>query len=233
MKHLSYLLAFIFITSCGSEKTIQLPEISHTEITEVLDISPAYIFYDATKPDSLELNRKNLISTTNWLVNVDKRLTLDQVIPQITFLQNKKKNSSHKKEGVKNYYTCNDTSIKNLGFLEFTDINYKTYNDVDEGFERDTNTYDFNIIMKSRDSLILDSYMYTKTLTIKTIINKLSSEIESIKTYSKDPDHGFESIVINFSFNRNLTFQDYISIKSLFIDFKLESTTISNNEFIY
>ncbi len=30
----------------------------------------------------------------------------------------------HKNEDAKNYFTCNDTSIKNLGFVEFTDVNY-------------------------------------------------------------------------------------------------------------
>ena len=73
------------IYSCGNEKILQLPEINHSDITEILDVSHAYLFYDETKPDSIELNRKNLISTTNWLVNVDKRLTLDQAIPSIVF----------------------------------------------------------------------------------------------------------------------------------------------------
>jgi len=52
-------------------------EVENAEITEVLDVSPAYIFYDETQPDSTLFNRKNLIGTTNWLVNVDKRLTLE------------------------------------------------------------------------------------------------------------------------------------------------------------
>ena len=89
-------------------------------------MSPAYIFYDETEPDSTLLNRKNLISTTNWLVNVDKRLTLKQAIPKIILMQEKKRNAKmHKNENAKNYFTCNDTSIGSLGFIEFTDVVFK------------------------------------------------------------------------------------------------------------
>ncbi|MGB5420208.1 MAG: hypothetical protein WBN21_15385, partial [Algibacter sp.] len=93
MKNYLLLIILTVLFSCGSDKVIQLPEISHSEITEILDVSPAYLFYDETQVDSIELNRKNLISTTNWLINVDKRLTLKQVIPHIKYLQDKKANS--------------------------------------------------------------------------------------------------------------------------------------------
>ena len=31
----------------------------------------------------------------------------------------------HKNENARNFYTCNDTSIKNLGFIDFTEVYYK------------------------------------------------------------------------------------------------------------
>lgn len=48
----------------------------NASVTEVLDVSPAYVFYDETQPDSVFLNRKNLIISTNWLVNIYKRCML-------------------------------------------------------------------------------------------------------------------------------------------------------------
>ncbi len=54
MKHIFFALMFLIFFSCGNEKVIQLPEINQSDITEVLDVSPAYIFYDESKPDSLE-----------------------------------------------------------------------------------------------------------------------------------------------------------------------------------
>ena len=92
MKHL-YIVSLLLFLSCNNNKVVQLPEMEQADITEIIDVSPAYLFYDETKKDSIELNRKTLISTTNWLVNVDKRLTLKQAIPKIKFLQDKKRNA--------------------------------------------------------------------------------------------------------------------------------------------
>ena len=87
MKKIAFLLLFLLILNCNNERVLQLPETEHSDITELLDMSPAYIFYDETQQDSTLFNRKNLIGTTNWAVNVDKRLTLRQAIPHIQYLQ--------------------------------------------------------------------------------------------------------------------------------------------------
>ncbi|WP_452225834.1 hypothetical protein [Lacinutrix cladophorae] len=231
MKHFFYALLFLFITSCGNEKTMQLAEINNSDIQEVLDVSPAYIFYDETKTDSVELNRKNLISTTNWLINVDKRLTLDQAIPKIIFLQDKKKNSNHKKEGVKNYFTCNDTSIKNLGFLDFTTSNYHTYADEKE-FKVYNTIFVLNVKVNSMEEILINSFLPETVNTKNTIIKGILSDIETIKR-SNGIDLDASEFTVNLHFNRNLSFQEYINIKSLFRVFRTEGPTVSNNEFIY
>jgi len=231
MKHFFYLALLIFITSCGNEKTIQLAEISHSEIHEVLDISPGYIFYDETKPDSLELNRKNLISTTNWLINVDKRLKLHQAIPQIIFLQEKKKNSNHKKEGVKNYYTCNDTSIKNLGFIDFTDIIYQTQaNEIDS--KKDTSIFVLTLSVNSMNDILINSYLQETAHNSTTVIKDLFSIIETIKN-SNNLELDASDFKVNLRFNKNLSFQEYIHIKSMCNDLKTEGLSVSNIEYIY
>ena len=62
------LLCFILLTvSCGEKKVVQLPEIKNSKITEVNDISHAYLFFNESMPDSVELNRKNLINALNLL----------------------------------------------------------------------------------------------------------------------------------------------------------------------
>jgi len=129
MKALSGIIILLLLLNCSNERVVQLPEIETSEITEVRDVSAAYLFYDESYPDSTLLNRKNLISTTNWLINVDRRLSLKQVIPHIQFLQHKKSSGKlHKNEKARNYYTCNDSSINNLGFIDFTTTTYEDYN---------------------------------------------------------------------------------------------------------
>ena len=47
-----YLLIFLCCLSCNNERVLLLPEIENAKTTEVLDVSPGYIFYDETQPDS-------------------------------------------------------------------------------------------------------------------------------------------------------------------------------------
>lgn len=230
-----YLLIILSCFSCNNERVLYLPEIENAEITEVLDVSPAYIFYDETEPDSTLLNRKNLISTTNWLVNVDKRLTLKQAIPKIILMQEKKRNAKmHKNEAAKNYFTCNDTSIENLGFIEFTDVFYEFSEPIDDAINlpnlvseklknQATSTYDFleiplKINNKNKDQFQLEIQSYIELLELSTSI----SEEMVIKGYSLD-----------LYFEESLSFQDYISIKRELFKIKSDKIRINNNEFIY
>lgn len=203
------------MSSCQDKKVVQLPEIIHSDTNEVLDVSPAYLFYDETKPDSLELNRKNLISTTNWLINVDKRLTLEQAIPSIIFLQEKKRNAKmHKNEAAKNYYTCNNTRIKNLGFIEFTDVVFQL-DQTAENYLKD----------KASDHVILNFSQGLNNLD-EVILDIDKSALDAIEVLSKETQ-----LLLNF--DKTMSFQEYITIKSKLSAIKNPSITINNNEFIY
>lgn len=219
-----FVLVFLLsiLMSCGSDRIIELPEIKHSTITELTDISPAYLFYDEMQPDSTELNRKNLISTTNWVVNVDKRLTLGQAIPKIQFLQQKKNKSSHKNENAKNYYTCNNTSIKNLGFIEFTKVYYllnkKIHDENNLSLENwcVLNISDLNAIQVKSES---DSLMFDTT--INKLVNKLNSH-----PFKKPTE-----LILNLS--EDLTFQEYITLKDELTRLDSDDIIIHSNEFIY
>jgi len=225
MKHLLLLFITIGLLSCNNEKILELPEINYSSISEIDDISAAYLFYDSEK-DSIELNRKNLISTTNWLVNVDKRLKLKLVIPQIKFLQNKKKNAGHKKEGAKNYFTCNDTSRKNLGFIEFTQTVYHE----ETSLEYLAKLSDLN---ESKNAIFI-TFDNTNSISIIEIDSSLTStktDKNSLLAYLKKQDRTNCNIYLNF--NVDLNFQDYITYKSLIEKADLKESKISNNEFIF
>ncbi len=196
MKFILLLLVSLFIFSCGKDKVIQLPEISHSDISEINDVSAAYLFYDKNQPDSLELNRKNLISTTNWLVNVDKRLTLKQAIPKIKFLQDKKRNAEiHKNENAKNYYTCNDLSRKNLGFIEFTNIFYHQNK---------------NPLLRTKGKLLKIIFFGINNISITTPYETVSklNKANFITVLKKTTNKTEKTLIC--SFKEHLTFQDYI-----------------------
>jgi len=227
MKRIFLLLFLIsFFESC-SNKSVQLPETDNSDITEIKDVSPAYLFYDETKKNSIELNRKNLIISTNWLVNVDKRLTLNQAIPSIIFLQNKKRNAKmHKNEVAKNYFTCSNPDIQNLVFIEFTDVVYH-----DEPLD----DYLSNLSSKSNSKHVI-SIGFGLNDDI-TIINSNSKEalyktdIEFLKSHFNELDTLNNIIYLNF--HEDLSFQNYITFKSLLMKLDLRQASISNQEFIH
>ena len=237
MKKLIYLFVFAIILSCNNERVLQLPEIENAEITEVLDVSPAYIFYDETQPDSTLFNRKNLIGTTNWLVNVDKRLTLKQAIPHIQYLQNKrKKESMHKNENAKNYFTCNDTSINNLGFLEFTNVDYKNV-------DIENDSLNLQLLDPSsefyRSKLLSSVYIELSVIFEKSRRIRYKNKFLSISDYiseipvAQNIEIQSEGFSLDLYFDEELTFQDYIAIKSELSQIEREDIIVSPFEFIY
>ena len=223
-----YLLFFSIIVSCRQDRTVQLPEIKHANISKINDVSAAYLFYDETKADSVELNRKNLISTTNWLVNVDKRLRLKQAVPKIIYLQEKKRNAEiHKNDNAKNYFTCNDTGIKSLGFIEFTDVVYhQEDSDVYLNKNKALANQIINIKVQSSDSTYV-SFIRNDTMFIHTSNQKeLLSHLESNLTGQGD------ALIIS-EFSENLSFQDYITYKSILSQINFKNVRIANDEFIF
>lgn len=220
-----YLLIILMCFSCNNERVLLLPEIEHAEITEILDVSPAYIFYDDTQPDSTLLNRKNLIGTTNWLVNVDKRLTLRQAMPHIKFLQDKKRNAEvHKNENAKNYFTCNATSIHNLGFIDFTDITYEFSEPADKSIKRSKSSS--NGISKL--TLEINEENIVK---LKSEINSIMEILELSKSISDEMK--ITGMALDLYFEENLSFQDYISVRLKLSKLETHKIIISTTEFIY
>jgi hypothetical protein len=226
MKKLLLLFIMVFIFSCGNEKVLQLPEIDYSGITEIKDVSHAYLFYDETQPNHIDLNRKNLISTTNWLINVDKRLTLKQAIPKIKFLQDKKSNSSHKNKNAKNYFTCHDLNNNNLGFLEFTNVVYQNeslndYSGVLSNLEDTTNST--AIAFENNNTIVIASTV------LKSIITETSKDSLSFYLKKCDTING----IIFLNFNEDLSFQSYIDFKYVTDKTDLKHAKISNKEFIF
>lgn len=216
MKHLFYALIFLFILSCGSDKIVQLPEIEKATITEIHDVSPIYMFYDK-ETDSVEFNRKNMIGTTNWLVNIDKRLTLKQILPHLQYLQEKRHGDGmHKNKNAKNYFTCHDTSTSNLGFLEFTDVNYHTDESAEDFIEESIIDYVLIDIPKNVNS---------------DFANELIQDLNYL--YSATPELHSKKINAVLNFDNSINFQQYILIKSKLGELDNSKIRIETNEFIY
>ena len=127
MKYFTLIVVFVFF-SCGNKEDVFLPKAATTIVKNVDDLSPIYIFFRTKGKDTLaEVNRKNSIISTNWILNIDKRLPLGLVIPEVIKLQKKKREEkAHKNEKAENYYSYADTIGKNLAFISFTNVFYNS-----------------------------------------------------------------------------------------------------------
>jgi len=210
MKYVT-LIVFLVFFSCANKEDVLLPKSNFTVVKNVNDLSPIYIFFKANGKDTLaEVNRRNSIISTNWILNIDKRLPLRLVMPEVIKLQLKKREEkAHKNEKAENYYSYADTLGKNLAFIPFTNVFYK--------LER---------------SKKITTFFYFKKHGITYYNNKMISKKELIKilniTYSKDE--------VVFCYDKNMSFGEYVSTAVFIIslkDSKNEKVSKNSFEFIY
>lgn len=205
-----FCLIFIcLLFSCEEKKDVLLPQSNVSIVKDVQDHSPIYIFFKIEGKDTLaEVNRKNSIISTNWIFNIDKRLPLKLVIPEVIKLQEKKrKDSAHKNEKAQNYYSYADSVGKNLAFLPFTKVYYKM------------NKPKFGILI-----------YFTKKKSI--LVNGISVEKSNLQNYLTNLESDKPNKFM-FSFSTNMSFENYIQNRILITSLKLPDYNLVNEEFIF
>ncbi|NRT15473.1 hypothetical protein HNP99_001830 [Flavobacterium sp. 28A] len=206
----SIIIVFLFLFSCGNKEDILLPKAYHTIVGDVQDHSPIYIFFRTKDSDTIaELNRKNSIISTNWILNIDKRLPLKLVVPEVIKLQTKKREEvAHKNELAENYYAYADSIGRNMAFIPFTNVYYNMEKPLKEGL--------IFYFKKGSDSVLVNSTNIKRT-EILNYMNRLKFEV---------------SPTIVLAFDKNMSFQEYVSTKVIIRE--LDSFTKETpEEFIY
>ncbi|TDE50155.1 hypothetical protein [Flavobacterium sp. GT3P67] len=205
------LIALFTLFSCGNKEDILLPKANITIVKNVDDLSPIYIFFRTKGKDTLaEVNRKNSIISTNWILNVDKRLPLRIAIPEIMKLQQKKREEkAHKNEKAENYYSYADTIGKNVAFIPFTNVYYKL-----------ENPKSGVVVFFTKNNEILVDSIAVKREELQTYLNKLPSNTSNQCV---------------FCFDKNVTFGSYIQDKIFINSLKLSSSefNMKYEEFVY
>lgn len=184
--------------SCEGNKEIQLPKADKTIVADVQEHSPIYIFFKVEGKDTIaEVNRKNSISSTNWIFNIDKRLPLRLVIPELIKLQAKKDGSMHKNEASKNYFSYANEVKKTMAFMPFTMVKF--------------------LMEKPKTGAVV---YFTKNN--KVLVDDVAVQKDSLENYlDKLPLAKYHDI--NFCFDKNSTFDSYIKnqmiVRSMEIEF--------------
>ena len=121
------ILATLLLLGCH-KKQMQLPQVEDVEITSVEDYSQVYISYEEPTGEA-KLNANGLISSTNWVLHVDKRNKLSKVAPLFIKLQEKRINprNPHSDPDAHLYCSLADMSHNRLGFMDVTNLTLLPY----------------------------------------------------------------------------------------------------------
>jgi len=206
MKKYIALVITLTLFSCEGKKEIELPKADKTIVADVQEHSPIYMFFKVEGKDTIaDVNRKNSIVSTNWIFNIDKRLPLRLVVPELIKLQAKKEGSMHKNEAAENYFSYANDVKKTMAFLPFTKVKYIL----------DKPKSGVNVYFSKNNKVWIDTTEIRKD-SLESYLNKL-------------PDFKYHHI--NFCFDKNDSYNNYIKNVILIRDLEIES--IKPEEFIY
>lgn len=214
MKNIVYVFLVLMLVSCNNKEEMALPKADISIVKDVYDHSPVYIFFRKKGNDTIaELNRKNTIGTSNWIFNIDKKIPLRLAIPEIIFLQNKKKNGMHTNDKAENYYSYADSIGRNLAFVPFTRVNYKL----------EKPKYGIQIYFSKNNKILVSENSLQKEIKKEDLLKYLVA-IPSDKPMK-----------FLFCHDQNSNYEKFIQNTIFITQFKLQIPTmnLTNEEFIY
>jgi hypothetical protein len=221
-----FIILLLFLTLSCSKKEIKLPALAENGIQEIHNHSQVWLFLTIENNDTtVTLNKKNTISTTHWVFNIDKRLPLKTIIPSVQKLQYKHSNSFHSKEGMHNYFSYSDTISKKLSFLKFDDVVYKTDSLLSKYYiKKHSSNYlkynNINLTFNPKNVLINDAKFEKADFKI-TLLEFIDFASEGNQT------------MLHLNFNEQLSYQDYLLYKTMIHNFHDKNIITNKIEFIF
>ncbi len=221
MERFKVLMIFLLLLTLGCQKKeVILPTLGITGIQDTIyDNSKIWIFFEVEGNDTIaKLNKNNSVANTHWIFNIDKRLSLKHVIPKIQQLQIKKAKPSMHDNGklMHSYYSYVDTAAQKLSFVLFDSVKYITDNHLKlEQISKDS----------IFDHLILDYNKKGIFIAGKEVeMHNLKSQLEKNIITSK--------LKIHLSFDKELSYQNYIHLKALLSHLENDSIIKAKEEYI-
>ncbi|NEW78650.1 MAG: hypothetical protein GZ086_04310 [Gelidibacter sp.] len=220
------LLIFLPFLMLGcAKKEVKIPTLAEKGIQEIQNHSQVWLFFEVKNNDTIAaVNRKNTISTTHWIYNIDKRLPLKAIIPSIIMLQDKHANSMHSEKGMLDYFSYSDTISKKLSLLEFDGVTFKIDGLLSNKFIENNadylNYHNIHLVFNQNSALING---------VKTDQSNFKNELAALlKLYTEE-----KQTMLHLNFNRNLTYQDYLFYRTIIHNLSNENILINHIEFIY
>ncbi|MBP8066465.1 MAG: hypothetical protein KAY31_03220 [Flavobacterium sp.] len=206
MKKIAFLVAAVLLVSCGEEKKILLPKADVTLVKQVDDLSTIDMFFKVEQNDTVaDVNKSTVISTTNWVFNIDKRLPLKAILPDIIKLQEKKrKKSKGEAATTQNYFSYADSIGKNLAFIGFTNTQYK--------------------LQRPTDGIVV--YFDKKD---RVFVNDSLVQRKDLQQYMVNSNQDLQPV--HYCFDKNMLYGNYL-LNRLFLN-SIEHKKVSFDEFVY
>ena len=225
MKKLLTFLTTLFLVGC-TQQELKIPTLNILGLQELHNHSQVWLFFETEGNDTIaRVNRKNTISTTHWIYNIDKRLPLKAIIATITKLKYKHANGVHSKEGMHNYFSYSDTISKKLTFFEFDATEFKTDSILSKYYlKTNSDTYqkfnNISITFNPNNTWINDAKMENGEFK-ETLLDFIDFSSEGKQT------------MLHLNFNEDLLYQDYLYFSTMMATLKAPHLLINNLEFIF
>jgi hypothetical protein len=210
------ILIFVFLGlwSCA-KKEVELPIIPVSGTTEIANHSQIWVFlnFDEKKMKA-SVNKNNTISTTHWIINIDKRLPMDEVVPVLEMIRAKRdKKSVHSADGMQNYLSYSNSKDKNISLFPINTIQYLVLDPI--GYE--------DLIANYGN----DYFIHFKETGFS--FNKVNYKMESFNaslfdTLQKKPFH--------FFFDGTIPYQTYLEKRVLLSSIAPKDLPIDHTEYI-
>lgn len=200
--------------SCGKKK-VELPVIPFSGVTDVYNTSQIWVFYKLkdNQPEA-EVNLNNVISTTHWIINIDKKLILKDVVPVLETVKNKRqKKSPHSAEGMQNYLSYSDSKSAKMALYPVDSLKVLILSKPE--YENLTNLFKSDINIRISDN-------YFSLNDVKLDYNSFTNEL--FKQLRSKPIHLF--------FDLNISYQKYLEKRIILQNFVPDMSLIDHTEYM-
>ena len=205
----SIIIGFI---SCN-DKSLQLPQVPLSGLSGNMNHSQIWVFYNQESAQA-DLNINNTISSTDWIINIDRRLALSEVIPVFQLIKKKRaKKSIHNVEGMQNFLSYSDTYNKEIALFSMDSIQYIMESQADIAKIEQKISCDYRLVF-SQDVIEL---------------NQREFSVDQWKTISLDT---LTPGQMQLHFDSRLTYQDYMSYRLTLNDILTKEMIVESTEYI-
>ncbi len=213
MKQIIILCSIIIGFISCNDKSLQLPQVPLSGLSGNMNHSQIWVFYNQESAQA-DLNINNTISSTDWIINIDRRLALSEVIPVFQLIKKKRsKKSIHNVEGMQNFLSYSDTYNKEIALFSMDSIQYIMESQADIAKIEQKISCDYRLVF-SQDVIEL---------------NQREFSVDQWKTISLDT---LTPGQIQLHFDSRLTYQNYMSYRLLLNDILPKEMIVESTEYI-